>query len=422
MRAEEAPPETAAPAGAESVADAAKAEEGRSIRDGVFYCLIVFLAVRVGLFVLGFLATGLLPDATRIAGATELSIPGPVGVPGWAAHAFTPGWHNLFTAWERFDALWFLRIAAAGYRGGDGSAAFFPLYPLATRIVSFVIGGHPYAASIIVSNASFLGALCVLFFLTRSELSEDAARKTVLYLSLFPTSFFFFAPYSESLFLLLAVTSFWAARRNRWALAGIMAALAALTRNVGLIMVPALAVEAVHQWREGRGSLAPRLAGAAVGALGTLLYMGYWVARTGDWLAPINQQANWQRVAVWPWSPLVQGTKLAFRYPGQYPGAYWLVDWLIVVPILVAAGYAVVRFRRCYGVYVALGLLAPLSFVFPGRPLMSLPRFALPLFPIFWAFAVAVQRRRVPHAAVVSVGAAGLGLLTVLYVNWYYIF
>ncbi len=53
---------------------------------------------------------------------------------------------------------------------------------------------------------------------------------------------------------------------------------------------------------------------------------------------------------------------------------------------------------------------------------MSMPRFVLVLFPLFWALAWAVERGLIPHAAVLAVEAAGLGLLTVLFVNWYYIF
>ena len=178
------------------------------------------------MFVLAVLATALLPTHRDFPN----SVPGPVSVPGWPAHEITPGGHNLFTAWERFDGLWFLRIATKGYAGGDGSAAFFPLYPLAVRVVSFLIGTHPLAASLIVSNLAFLGALIVLYFLTFSELSPGAARKTVLYMSVFPTAFFFLAPYSESPFLLATVASFWAARRGKWWLAGLCGALAAATR------------------------------------------------------------------------------------------------------------------------------------------------------------------------------------------------
>jgi len=71
-------------------------------RVDVLYCLKVFLSVRVALFIVAVVGVALLPGLK------------PVGVPGWPAHATTPGWHNLFTAWERFDALWFLRIAEHG--------------------------------------------------------------------------------------------------------------------------------------------------------------------------------------------------------------------------------------------------------------------------------------------------------------------
>jgi hypothetical protein len=380
-------------------------------RDGIRYCVSVFVFVRVALLVLGLVSVALFPPLQ------------PVSVPGWPAHPIPdPGWHNLFTVWERFDGLWFLRIAADGYGVADGSAAFFPLYPLLIRAVSFLIGGHVFAASLIVSNVAFLGSLIVLYFLTVEELSEEGARRTVLYLAVFPTSFFFFAPYSESVFLLCAVASFWAARRRRWALAGVMAALAALTRNVGLVMLPALAVEAVHQRLERKGSVIPGLAASALVGLGTLAYLGYWAARTGDWLAPVHQQANWERVFSWPWTTLVDGTRFAFRYLGNTNGGYWLIDWLIVVPTLVAAVYAAFRLRPCYAVYLWGGLLVPLSYIFEGRPLMSMPRFVLPLFPLFWAIADATIRRRIPHVGVVAAGGVGLGLLTILFVNWYYIF
>ncbi len=402
-------PAPSASAGAE--ADPLEASSPASLRDGILHCLKVFAAVRAGLFVLGLISVELF---------TPLK---PVSVTGWPAHPLPdPGWQNLFTSFERFDALWFLRIAADGYRSTDGSAAFFPLYPMAIKAVSWMIGGHTFAASLIVSNASFFGALCVLYFLTASEMSAEAARRTVVYLALFPTSFFFFAPYSESLFLLLAVTALWAARRDRWVIAAVVGALAALTRNVGLILAPALAVEAIHQRLERRGPLLPRLAASAFVGLGTFSYLAYWSVRTGDWLAPVNLQVNWERVKLAPWRTLIEGTKIAFRWVGNANGGYWMIAWMVVVLALVAAVALAFRFRPGYVVFAWGGLLAPLSFVFLGRPLMSMPRFVLVLFPLFWALAWAVERGLIPHAAVLAVEAAGLGLLTVLFVNWYYIF
>ena len=400
------------------------AERAR-IKAGVWCCLKVFLAVRIGLFVLGLVATALLPPH-HVYGATATPpVPGPVSVPGWPAHEITPGIHNLFTAFERFDGLWFLRIANTGYVSGDGSAAFFPLYPLAIRAVSFLIGGHPLASSLIVSNVAFLGALMVLYFLAASELSPSAARKAVVYISVFPTAFFFFAPYSESLFLLLAVASFWAARRGKWPLAAVLGALGAATRSLGILIAPALAIEAIHQWRESstpRRTLVARLAWSAAASLGLWAYLLYWQVAHGDFWAPLTKQGNWQRVVSFPWHSLKEASRDAFGFLGAYPQGYHQLDWLIVVPMLLVAAYAFVRFRPAYGLYTWGTLLVALSFIFQGRPLMSTPRLLLPLFPIFWGLALLAERKRVPHSLIVAVSAAGLGLLTLLFVDWFYIF
>jgi mannosyltransferase PIG-V len=414
------------------------------IRTGIWYCVKVFLALRIGLFVLALVATALLPPAHVYSRGVNQDVPGPVSVPGWPAHRTTPGIHNVFTAWERFDGLWFLRIATKGYVDGDGSAAFFPLYPLAIRAVSFLIGGHPLAASLVVSNLAFLAALIVLYFLTCSELSEPAARKTILYLSVFPTAFFFLAPYSESLFLLLSVASFWAARRRKWPLAAAFGALAASTRSLGILIAPALALEAVHQWREARqrieteadgrspgteerhdasrGALVARLGWAGSVSLGLLGYLLFWQVAHGDFWAPLTKQGNWERVVSLPWNSLREASRDAFGYLGSYPQGYHQVDWLIVVPVLLAAAYAFVRLRPAYGFYTWGSILVPLSFIFEGRPLMSMPRLLVPLFPVFWGLALLAERRRVAHQLIVAVSAAGLGLLTLLFVDWFYIF
>jgi hypothetical protein len=371
----------------------------------------VYVGVRIGLFVLGLLSPGLFPALD------------PVSVPGWPARALPdPGWHNLFTAWERFDTLWFLRIADGGYRAADGSAAFFPLYPLLVRFVSVLLGGRPFAAALLVSNAALIGALTVVYELTRTEISDAVARTTVVLLCVFPTSFFLFAGYSESLFLLLAASALWAARRGRWPLAAAAGFGAALTRNIGVVVGIALLAEAVQQRTEGGRSIARGVLAAAATFLGTLAYLLFWQAEASDLLAPLHQQANWERVFSWPWVTLLEGTSVAFRYLGNTNGPYWLIDWLLVVPVLVASVAAPFRYRWAFGVYLWGGLLLPLTFVFEGRPLMSMPRFVLPLFPAFWVMAEMLGRWRVPRWAVAAVGTAGMGLLVPLFVNWYYIF
>jgi hypothetical protein len=328
----------------------------------------------------------------------------------------------MFTSWERFDGLWFMRIAAGGYHPADGSAAFFPLFPLLIRTVSFLIGGHTFAAAMLVSNGSFAAALCVLYLLTAEERSVRTARTTVVLMAIFPSALFFFAPYSEPVFLLAVLVAFRAARRGRWLLAGVAALLAGLTRNVGIVLAPALLVEALQQWRDGGRPPFAGIAAAAGPVVGAGLYAAYWYERIGDALAPIHLQANWLREFSWPWATLFHATKDMLDYAGIRDGGYWAIDWLIVVPFLAASLYAAVRYRPSYGAYLWGGLLIPLFYVFASRPLMSMPRFLLPLFPGFWAIVELGERWRVPRAAILTVSAVGLGCLVVLFVNWYYIF
>jgi len=386
----------------------------------------IFVGIRLALFVIGLVGVALLPDFAHVSDQLRAQIPlvpTPVSVPGWPAHAMTPGWHNLFTAWERLDALWFLRIATIGYGGEKASAAFYPFYPLLIRVVSFLLGGHPFAAALLVSNAAFLGALLMLYVLTRSELSEDAARRSVLYAAAFPTALFFFAPYSESLFLVLVLVAFWGARRARWEVAGAAAGLAALTRNLGAVLVLALAVEAVHQWVTSTPRRVPvrALLWSLAPVVTTLGYFAFWKHLSGDWLAPIHEQAYWQRHLTDPIVTVREGTHAAFAYLGVYPGGYHLLDWLIAVPVVALAVYATIHLRPTYAVYLWSGILLPLSSLFDARPLIAFSRYALPLFPVYWGMARLTEGRRAAHESLVVTSAALLGLMTLLFVNWYYI-
>jgi hypothetical protein len=384
------------------------AGSGVRLRDGVRTCVLIFVAVRVGLSLLSVIGVHLVEPF------------GPVNVPGWRTVEATFGWHNLWDATVRQDALWFLRIASGGYVSGDGSAAFFPLYPLAIRIVAWLPGVSPVGAALLLANASFLGALIVLHGLTRLEFAgEDAgdlARRTVLFLSIFPTAFFFLAPYTEAPFLLLSVAAFWSARRDRWAWAGAFGAAATLTRSIGVFVAVALLVEAIGQWREGRPPL-PRIAGALAAGLAPLLYLAWWRAAHGDAWTPLRAQGNWGRELTSPLTTLGR----AIRYANEF-GTYWMIDVLVVGIVLFAVIAGIRWLRASYLVYAVASLLLPLANPFPDRPLMSMPRFVIVIFPAFWVIARAVGRRRIPEVLVVAGFAASYGVLVVLFINWRYIF
>lgn len=380
------------------------------------YCAIVFVIVRLGLFLIGLLAVGLLPANN------------PTHVPGWSAPPIAHSWSVMFTAWERWDALWYLRIATHGYAASDGSAAFFPGYPFAVRDLAWITGGHPLRGAYLVSNVALVIGLVLVYRLTEFEFDRDLARRTVVLLCVFPTSFFFFAPYSESLFLVFAVGALLAARRSSWVVATVLAACATATRNVGVVVALAVTIESLRQSfasRTSRGALARRMGRTVAVGCGSLLgiagYLGWWWATAGSPRIPFAAQGGWQRDFRWPWVTLWDGIHEGLRWIGVYSGGYQLAD-LVIVGIMACAGiWVVIRTPMIYRVYTAASLVAPLCLVFAGRPFMSMPRFVLVVVPLFWALAVFTRRFRAWNA-VVGTSAAGLGILSLLFVNWYWVF
>jgi hypothetical protein len=340
----------------------------------------------------------------------------PVDVPGRAGPPATPGWHNAIDATERQDAVWYLRLADDGWAPNDGSAAFFPLYPLTVRAVGVVLPGDDLLAAILVSNAAFLGALLALFALTAEAFGERAARRTIAVAAAFPTAFFFLAPYGESLFLLLSILAFREARHGRWLGVAVAGALAALTRSVGVLLVPALLVEAVAG-RAERRQLLPRIAGAAAVALGPLLWFGWWGVAHGRWTAPLDAQANWQREPTWPWETLADAARLAWRF-----GSYWLLDLAIVAIAVIGLVLATRALRPSERVYAWLSLALPLADPFPGRPLLSMPRFVAVVFPAIWGLSGVDGARRLPWSLLLAVLGGGWALCVVLFVNWQHLF
>jgi Gpi18-like mannosyltransferase len=122
----------------------------------------------------------------------------------------------LLNSWNHWDASHYLQIARHGYRV-PADAAFFPLFPLLVRGSALLLGHHGYRLSaIVISNLALLGALVILYRLASNEFHERVARRTLLYLCLFPTAFFFFAGYNEALFLFFSCGTLYAARRQRW--------------------------------------------------------------------------------------------------------------------------------------------------------------------------------------------------------------
>jgi hypothetical protein len=344
----------------------------------------------------------------------------------------------LLAPLARWDAVWYLRIADSGYGDSPPRAAFFPLYPLLIRSLAAPAGGSESAllvASYVISLAAFLGALVLLYRLASLELGRRFAAPTLLLLAVFPAALYFGAPYSESLFLLVSVGAFYAARTERWAWAGLCAAAASATRSAGLLLLIPLAM----LWWSSRDRRPRDAAWLLLAPLGVLAYTAWLGLVEGDALRFLDVQDAWSRELAVPLSGALDGLSAAIdglrqlasgsRSPVYFeeaagdPFRIAAINLMLFASLVFALTACVGVFRRlpkAYGAWVAVALVLPLSLPVKPQPLMSLPRFLAVLFPIFMWLAVVTEERRItPQVAAAS--AVGLGLFTAQFASWHWI-
>ena len=148
---------------------------------------------------------------------------------------------SLVNVWLRWDTTWYIKIAYSGYANNDGSIAFMPLYPWLIKVAGFLLGGNLLLGAILISNLAGLMALILLYELACMEKKfKTNPMRSVLALLVFPSAFFLFAAYSESLFLMLILAAWLCARHKDWLAAGVLATLATLCRLQGILLIPVL--------------------------------------------------------------------------------------------------------------------------------------------------------------------------------------
>jgi hypothetical protein len=294
---------------------------------------------------------------------------------------------QLLGPWQRFDTMRYLALARDGY--SVQNSVFPPLYPLAIRGLGalFSTAGWPVntvnlLAAILIGNLALIGALALFHQLVAAELGPADLPRTLLYLLFFPTGFFLLAAYSESLFLFFTLGAFLAMQRQRPLAAGLLGALAALTRLTGWALVIPLAYLYLEQRQWNWRRLDWRAFGPALPGLALLLFL-LWRQQAG--LPPLAAvyQSEWLQQTSFPGRDVIAALQALLTGAGPRAGEFTLLFDLFCLLLLLATTPAAFRIHRAYGLYNAVMLLFMLLPASDFKPLYSFSRYTLVFFPTF---------------------------------------
>ena len=298
--------------------------------------------------------------------------------------------------WRCLDSRHYLDIARDGYiAAGDPDRVvqlvFLPGYPLAVRAVMLLVPSD-ICAGLLTSALCFAGAGCVVYRLLRLDLPHRQALRALRFLVLAPGSFFFAAPMSESLFLLLTAAALYFARTHRPVLGGLCGAYAAFTRSLGLLLIVPLGFAAYCyiNWR------------VAGNPLQFLIYQReHWNQRTGLFFSTAAYQTDYL---------------LRCLRSGNWRDALglWLPNLIACFSALILLAKTAPRLRASQTAW----FLAYYIIAVGATWLLSAPRYLLVLLPVPLALAQCAQKRTANIALTALSALAALGYLAAFALRW----
>ncbi len=322
----------------------------------------------------------------------------------------------LLSPWQRWDALWYLKIAEFGYSVNDSSAAYFPLLPILTRSFAAITQNYMAAALIVSTMASFISFL-LLYRMTIELFNIDTAQRAVIYLATFPAAFFLYGGYAESVMLAASLATIYFARRHNAPAAGLASIAATLARPYGFLITLPLAIELAF----ARNKRLPWLI-ALVGAISALgFWLLFWQINSGDpffWLH--NTTSAWQDTYVFPGQTVLMTIQLVFTGRGMIGNN--LLDLLATMIIVAAIIAGLRKLPVSFSAYALVLLITPLIIATHGplemAPMTGMARRSLIIFPAFMSLAAIWRGKCQEKLWIVSMSAFQTALFFI-FVWWF---
>ena len=317
----------------------------------------------------------------------------------------------------KWDAHWYTYTAQYGY--DKQNIVFFPVLIVLLRLCG-ELGLHVGVCGFVLCNLFAFASFHYLYLVFRQDFCERIARRAVWMYAVMPTSFFLNTIYTEPLFLAFSLAALYYLRKNQWRTAGFAAALAAVTRNIGIFLIVAMLYEVIMRRNHGREVAQWRWAFLLPpAALAGFMVYNYW--QVGSAAAFLEGQQAWGRTFAYPWINVWNNVLLIKdHFPEIEPGI--VLDLFLVslcfVAMLLLTGSNRFRIRRSYLLLGWIWFAVPLLSTSPWFPLYSMARFVLVVFPLYIFIA---QLPKFLYRSCLAGGAMLLSYCTIAFASWRWI-
>lgn len=294
---------------------------------------------------------------------------------------------NIWELWNVWDAPHYISVASSGYQKFGDEANFIillPFFPLLIYIFKLIFQTSSLISGYLVSFVSSVLLAIILYRLVLLDYSKKTAMLAVLYLFIFPTSFFLHIPYTEGIFILLSVVAFYLARGRRYFLSFLFVSFATSTKIAGLALIPAIFAEIFISDRQNFNKR-NIIFGLLISISGFIFYLLLNYFFWGDFFYfTIIQKQHWFEV----FAPFGQGLIAAFGSLSWRIGlGKILLGYGQIIAFffaLVLSLYVLIKVRVSYGIFSIVILWVSYSMSF----WVCMPRYILSIFPMFIALAL----------------------------------
>ena len=321
--------------------------------------LFLFLIWRTLLFLVAYLS----PQFVQPFGAT---------FPYYQERLIATGLPHFIWSFANFDGVHYLGIAKDLY-AYQYTQAFFPLYPILIKTLSYVFSANLILSGLFISNISFLIGLVIFYRFIENKFNQNIAFWSVIFLMSLPTSFFFGSLYTEGLFFLLIILSFYFADKSDNLKLSIVGFFASLTRLVGVFIAPAIFFEAKTK------SLMPKL----IIPLGLIAYMVYLKLEFNNALYFLTSQSIFEQGR--STTKIIFLPQVFYRYVKILATTHGLVFANAMFELTVtifALGILIWGYKKIPRSWFVFSILTIITPTLTGT-LTSMPRYVLVAFPIF---------------------------------------